>query len=119
MAVHPYDKKYKDYSVTVDYSTFAKFNKGDKVFLYRSGEGIVAMGKASGIVNHKNYHDLESEVDEEYYTDLSEFKELKNPLCASEIKKVTGVNYVFKSVMFCIGEEKGNILWNYIKENCL
>ena len=96
-----------------------KFNKGDKVFLYRSGEGIVAMGKASGIVNHKNYHDLESEVDEEYYTDLSEFEELKNPLCASEIKKVTGVNHVFKSVMFCIGEEKGNILWNYIKENCL
>ena len=31
MAVHPYDKKYKDYSVTVDYSTFAKFNKGDNI----------------------------------------------------------------------------------------
>ena len=31
MAVHPYDKKYKDYSVTVDYSTFAKFDKGDNI----------------------------------------------------------------------------------------
>lgn len=31
MAVHPYDKKYNDYSVTVDYSTFAKFDKGDNI----------------------------------------------------------------------------------------
>ena len=31
MAVHPYDKKYKDYSVTVNYSTFAKFDKGDNI----------------------------------------------------------------------------------------
>ena len=96
-----------------------KFNKGDKVFLYRSGEGIVAIGKASGIVHHKNYHDLESEVDEEYYTDLNEFKELKNPLCASEIKEITGTNFVFRPIMFCIGEEKGNLLWNYIEKNYL
>lgn len=33
MEVHPYDKKYKDYSVAVDYSTFAKFDKGDNIAL--------------------------------------------------------------------------------------
>lgn len=31
MAVHPYDKKYRDYSVVVDYATFAKFKEGDNI----------------------------------------------------------------------------------------
>ena len=77
------------------------------------------MGKASGIVHHKFPPAAPDAIDEEYYTDLNEFMVLKIPLCASEIKKITGTNFVFKSVMFCIGEEKGNLLWNYIKDNCL
>lgn len=31
IAVHPNDSKYKDYSVVVDYSTFAKYNIGDDI----------------------------------------------------------------------------------------
>lgn len=31
IAVHPYDSRYKDYSVIVDYSTFAKYNVGDNI----------------------------------------------------------------------------------------
>lgn len=47
-----------------------KIQKGDKVFLYRSGEGIVAMGKGTGITKKKSYNGY---PDEEYYTHLDDF----------------------------------------------
>lgn len=96
-----------------------KIQKGDKVFLFRSKTGIVAMGKGSGEIEKKNYHDSSSEVNEEYYTYLDDFKELKKPLSASELKNVTQVNYRFMSTMFGIGKENGDKVWNYIISNCL
>lgn len=96
-----------------------KIQKCDKVFLYRSGTGIVAMGKGSGVINKKNYHDLPTEINEEYFTILDEFKVLNKPLVASALKQITGVDYRFMSTMFGIGKENGDKVWNYIISNCL
>ena len=91
-----------------------KIRKGDKVLLYRSGEGIVGMGIGSGLIEKRNYQGKSSEVDEEYYTILNNYKKLTKPLQAVEIKKITGVDYRFMSTMFGIGEEKGRAIWDYI-----
>lgn len=96
-----------------------KIQKGDKVFLYRSATGIVAMGKGSGKINKKNYQDKPTELNEEYYTELEEFKILLKPLSAREVKKITQVDYRFMSTMFGIGKENGDKIWNYIIDNCL
>jgi len=96
-----------------------KLKKGDKVFLYRSGEGIVAVGIASGKLEKKPYHGQSKYKDEEYCMKLNKFKKLKKPLSASEIKRITGVNYRFMSTMFSIDKDSGEVLWEYIVKSCI
>lgn len=96
-----------------------KIQKGDKVFLYRSGTGIVAMGKGSGLVNKQNYQGSPTEINEEYFTYLDEFYVLIKPLSASKVKNITQVDYRFMSTMFGIGKENGDKVWKYIVDNCL
>lgn len=96
-----------------------KLKKGDKIFLYRSGEGIVAMGIASGKLEKKPWHGEDKHKDEEYCMKLDKFRKLKKPLFASDIKKITGVNYRFMSTMFVVDEDSGNNLWEYILKNCI
>lgn len=45
-----------------------RINKGDKVFLYRNGTGIVGMGIGSGTTEKRNYQNKPTEVNEEYFT---------------------------------------------------
>ncbi|MDP3002680.1 MAG: hypothetical protein Q8N38_06100 [Bacteroidales bacterium] len=85
--------------------------KGDTVFLYRSGTGIVAMGIASGDLKTKSYQDDDEYEDEEYYQKLKDFKILEKPIPASEIKKIGEVNYVFMQTMFGIDQDTGKELW--------
>lgn len=96
-----------------------KLKKGDKIFLYRSGEGIVAMGIASGKLEKKPWHGEDKHKNEEYCMKLDKFRKLKKPLSASDIKKITGVNYRFMSTMFAVDEDSGNNLWEYIPKNCI
>ncbi len=96
-----------------------KLQKNDKVFLYRSGEGIVAMGLASGVVEKKPYQGDPEHKDEEYCMKLTKFKKLKAPLLAADIKKITGVNYRFMSTMFSIDRDSGEKLWDHILKNCI
>ena len=42
---------------------------------------------------------------------LKNFKILKRPIPASEIKNISGVNYVFMQTMFSIDSETGEKLW--------
>lgn len=59
MAVHPYDKKYKDYSVTVDYSTFAKFDKGDNIAFVKNIFEVTDKSKYFGmLITEAKYGDL-------------------------------------------------------------
>ncbi|MGA2405280.1 MAG: hypothetical protein ABSF81_00830 [Bacteroidales bacterium] len=85
--------------------------KGDTVFLYRSGAGIIAMGIATGEVKTKSYQDNDEYKDEEYYQKLKNFKILEKPIPASEIKKIGEVNYVFMQTMFGIDQNTGKELW--------
>lgn len=86
-------------------------SKGDVVFLYQSGVGIVAVGKASGKLKIRNYHNDPKNVDEEYYMKLNQFHLLKTPISASDIKVITGVNHRFMSTIFGIDSENGNSLY--------
>ena len=94
-----------------------KLKRGDKIFLYRSGEGIVAMGIASGKLEKKPWHGEDKHKDEEYCMELDKFKKLKKPLSASDIKKITGVNYRFMSTMFAVDKDSGDKLRDYLSEN--
>jgi len=96
-----------------------KLKKGDKIFLYRSGEGIVAMGIASGKLEKKPWHGEDKHKDEEYCMRLDKFKKLKKPLSASDIKKITGVNYRFMSTMFAVDKDSGDKLWDCLSKNCI
>ncbi len=88
--------------------------KGDIVFLYQSGFGIVALGKSSGILKKRNYHNDPKHIDEEYYMKLEQFHLLKTPMKAAEIKEITGVNHRFMSTMFGLDAENGKKLFKEI-----
>ena len=51
-----------------------RLKKDDKVFLYRSGGGIIAMGIASGKLERKPYHEEEKHKNEENGMRLDKFK---------------------------------------------
>jgi hypothetical protein len=92
-----------------------KIQKSDKVFLYRSGQGIIAMGLGTGKVFKKDY---EGRVAEEYYTPLDNFVPLLKPLNASEIKSIAKSNIIFRQTMFEVSKDLGDLIWNYINKNC-
>lgn len=69
-----------------------KIEKGDVVFLYENGVGIVAWGKAHGTVKISDYY---GDEDESHSQELEEFKTLDEPIPARKIKKVLGYPVVF------------------------
>jgi len=86
-------------------------NKDDKVFLYRSGTGIIARGIGSGQIEKYPYQGDTNYPDDEYSMKLKNFKKYDQPILASEIKKISGVKYVFMQTMFSIDRETGEKLW--------
>ena len=94
--------------------TIEKFVKGDIIFLYRAAEGIIAMGTASGIVEKRSYQNDELHPEEEYCQLLSDFRQVRQPLKASQVKAITGVNHLFHSMMFPMDEASGDKLLTYI-----
>ncbi|WP_083270823.1 EVE domain-containing protein [Bacillus marinisedimentorum] len=93
-----------------------RIQKGDRVFLYQSGKGIVAVGTGTGVINKETY---KGESEEEYNTPLWDFKRLKKPVTAAEMKEITESNYMFAQTMFSIDEKKSDLLWGYIHRNCI
>lgn len=92
-----------------------QLHKNDIVFLYQSGVGIVACGKASGELKVQEYDDIE---DNEHYMMLNEFCKLKYPISASEMKIITSRNFNFMRTMFRIDEQSGELILKVSKENC-
>lgn len=88
-------------------------SKGDTVFLYSSGVGIVAKGIATGELKKKNYRNLDEHEEEEYYQKLKDFKVLAKPISAAEIKQIAETNYVFMQTLFGVDEDTGKKLWDY------
>jgi hypothetical protein len=73
-----------------------RIKKDDVVFLYENGQGIVAYGKGSG---ETLVRDHEGHAEECHYQKLADFKVLKQPLSAAEIRKILGRNVVFLKTM--------------------
>ena len=73
-----------------------RIKKGDTVFLYENGVGIVAYGTGSGSTLKKDRYD---DKDECHYQELSDFKVLEIPISAAKIKKILNKNVVFLRTM--------------------
>lgn len=80
-----------------------KLKKGDVVFLYESGTGIVATGKASGAVEKVEY---EGELENGYQQKLNDFKRAE-PLSAKEIKHAIDSNLMFYTTLLKLPAEWG------------
>lgn len=91
-----------------------KLQKGDTVFLYKSGSGIIAFGVASGKVEMQDYDGYQNY---EYYMKLEKFKELKIPFSASDMKTVANQGFNFRQTLFSISEECKELLTKEIKKN--
>jgi len=88
----------------------------DRVFLYRSGTGIIARGIAKCPCKKKAYHDNPKYADEEYYVELKKFIICSFPLTPSDINNITGINYRFMKTCFAIDKESGSKIWKEISK---
>ena len=82
-----------------------KLQKGDTVFLYQSGRGIVAAGTVSGKLERRSYQE-----DEEYSRQLAEFRYVSPPISAAEIKEITRKNWIFRPTIFGLDRGSGKKL---------
>ena len=89
-----------------------KLQKGDTVFLYQSGVGIVAYGKADGILNKVDEGDL---LEYEYNMHLDNFVVLANPISASRMKEIANCGFNFRQTLFSISEEAAKQIIHNIK----
>jgi len=88
-----------------------RIKENDIVFLYENGVGIIAYGKGTGNTLKKDHY---NNKDEWYYQELNDFKKLKKPILAKEIKKILDRNVVFLRTMS--GMPDGQKILHYIKE---
>ena len=95
-------------------SNIEGLQKGDIVFLYQSGVGIVATGKASGRLEKVPYQGDAKYADEEYFMSLKAFQRIDSPLSASEIKMITRKKYCFRPTMISVDNERGELLRKHV-----
>lgn len=93
-----------------------KLQKGDTVFLYQSGQGIVACGIAAGKLETRP---CGNESDGEHFQYLTSFLQLTRPMPASEMKRITGQGFPFRTTMFSISDECREKLLDEIRRNYL
>ena len=93
-----------------------KLQKGDTVFLYKSGSGIIAYGTADGKLKKK---DCDGNKEYEYYMHLEHFAVLKEPMSASKMKELTKQGFPFRTTMFTISEECSDLIVREIQKHYL
>jgi len=93
-----------------------RLSKGDTVFLYQSGVGVVAMGRASGKLEKAARHGDPKHKDEEYFRTLERFQRVDPPVPAAKIKEVTGTNHRFLGTMFSLDADSAAALVGYIQK---
>ncbi|EMM1630049.1 hypothetical protein REY82_003753 [Klebsiella pneumoniae] len=90
-----------------------RIEKGDIVFLYESGHGIIAYGIATG-------DSIDEEEPEKYghksmrYQYLKNFRRLSSPLSAKEVKRIVGRSIPFVQTLASISD--GDILYQDLKK---
>lgn len=95
----------------------ARLKRGDHIFLYRSGTGIVAIGKADGKLRKAAYHGEAEHKDEEYAMSLLEFALVDPPLSAADVKTITSnPGLVFRQTMFSLDQDSGEKLYQAARE---
>jgi EVE domain len=105
---------YGDRKTTVD-----SINKDDRVFLYHSGVGITAVGRATGGVQVCAY---DGDPDEEHYIPLrldlkvDPVKEPEKCLRASEINEMLGKSHRFRQTVFKIDKEQADMVEAQFKQ---
>ena len=92
----------------------AKLQKGDIVFLYKSGTGIVAYGKADGKLNKCECDGYE---DYEYNMHLDDFVVLKEPISAAEMKEITDCGNNFRQTLFSISQSSADKIIAYVNKH--
>jgi hypothetical protein len=85
--------------------------KGDVVFLYESGVGIVGVGKANGDTETL---DKGNDPGEHHQQKLINYRKV-SPLSAREIKKLTGTNMRFLQTMFKVKAAHGALIEQQLK----
>jgi hypothetical protein len=103
------------------YSDPWKFNierlaKGDVVFLFQTGVGVVALGEADGKVQKRACHWNPEDPEAEYFMKLLQFRRVSPPLKAAEVKNITGINYRFMSTMFGLDAESGGKIRKFLHD---
>lgn len=94
----------------------------DIVFLYSSGEGIIARGVATGIVEVSDY---EANENEEHYMNLNRFELLDSPLPARKvtaiIREIAGDEFdiQWNQTMILLADHFGRKVCQYITRNCI
>jgi hypothetical protein len=88
----------------------ARIQRGDVIFLYQAGVGIVAVGVANGKLQKRAYQGNPEYENEEFSMPLTKFELIESPMSAYEIKETCGVNYRFFSTLFSIDAETGRKL---------
>ena len=91
--------------------------KSDIIYLYQTGKGIIALGKADGNLFKCPYHNDPLHPEEEYYRKLLQFQTVDPPMTAAEVKQTTGVNYRFMQTMFGLDSEAGNSIRKFMSDN--
>jgi len=89
-----------------------KLNKGDMIFLYSNGKGIIAYGEATGDTLVENKYGDEGEC---HYQYLNKFMELDKPISAQKIRDTLGYQVVFMKTMIPLSH--GEKLLNEISNN--
>jgi hypothetical protein len=88
-----------------------RIKKGDTIFLYENGVGIVAYGIGTGVTLTQDRY---GDKDECHYQELIDFKVLENPMPAAEIKAILGRNVAFLRTMS--GMPDGQKVLDYINK---
>lgn len=93
-----------------------RLQKGDCVFLYKSGTGIVAYGVASGKLEKQ---ECDGHKDYEYFMRLDKFHVLRTPMSAARMKEVAGQGFSFQQTMSSVSGECSELLIKEMMKNHL
>ncbi len=75
----------------------------DRVFLYKSGEGIVAFGLVNSDRKTEDWKGVEQD---KYYVDLINFIDIsKDPISPARMRQLRGADYSFRTTMYSIDDE--------------
>ena len=96
-----------------------RLRRGDVVFLYRSGVGIVAFGRASGRLEIDAYHGDPRAAGEEYAMALEGFTRLDTPLPAADVKRVAERNISFQQTMSAVEPRAGERILRAVRIRAL